>query len=108
MRSQAVEKVAERPGIARIKKAREFRRRNRERAFDERSATLHYAEHNAAVIALTVDHGVGDEHCRLGWCSGGFFTFPKRHKCGGLLHADFSDDDFAAYLILKCDSCGGR
>ena len=61
-----------------------------------------------ATITVTDDspyeHDVGNENCKSGWCGG--WDFPKRCKCGGLIHADFCDEDYDnVYLNYKCDSC---
>ena len=51
-------------------------------------------------------HKVGDEKCQEGWCDGGD-RWPKRCKCGGLVHADFGDEnsDGDYWLYRKCDRC---
>lgn len=51
-------------------------------------------------------HRVGDPNCDEGWCGGG--EFPKPCSCGGLIHADFGDEDADGdyWLYTKCDRCG--
>lgn len=53
-------------------------------------------------------HIVGNKKCREGWCSGVDGRFPKLCKCGGLIHAEFGDEDFDGdyWLYHKCDKCG--
>jgi hypothetical protein len=53
-------------------------------------------------------HTVGDENCCQGWCNTG--GFPKPCPCGGLIHADFGDEDSDCnyWLYTKCDRCGSR
>lgn len=53
------------------------------------------------------DHGIGDASCEEGWC-GGLEGFPRPCKCGGLIHADFGDEDEEGnfWLVYKCDRCG--
>jgi hypothetical protein len=55
------------------------------------------------------DHVIGDEHCNEGWCNGGD-DFPYRCECGGLIHADFGDEEYSGdyWLYEKCDKCGER
>jgi len=50
-------------------------------------------------------HKIGDEDCKEGWCGN---NYPKRCKCGGLIHADFGDEDTDSnyWLYTKCDKCG--
>lgn len=50
-------------------------------------------------------HEVGNEECCEGWCGGGY---PLHCKCGGLIHADFGDEDYDCnyWLYKKCDKCG--
>ena len=52
-------------------------------------------------------HIIGNESCIEGWCDEGFH-YPKRCKCGGLIHADFGDEDYDMnyWLYEKCDRCG--
>ena len=49
-------------------------------------------------------HTVGNKHCREGWCGS---SFPKSCTCGGLIHADFGDEnaDCDYWLYTKCDKC---
>lgn len=51
-------------------------------------------------------HEVGNENCKQGWCGG--YNFPRKCKCGGLVHADFGDDDYDCeyWRYRKCDKCG--
>ena len=35
-------------------------------------------------------HTVGNKYCREGWCGS---TYPKSCTCGGLIHADFGDEN---------------
>jgi hypothetical protein len=51
------------------------------------------------------EHRVGDAKCREGWCGNGY---PKPCECGGLIHADFGDEDSDCnyWLYTKCDRCG--
>ena len=49
-------------------------------------------------------HAVGDKECRNGWCGD---HYPIPCDCGGLIHADFGDEDWDGYwLHTKCDKCG--
>ena len=52
-------------------------------------------------------HEIGNSNCSVGWCTSGD-GFPKRCKCGGLIHADFGDEDSDCdyWLYKKCDKCG--
>jgi len=51
-------------------------------------------------------HEIGNANCQEGWCSGGG-GFPHPCRCGGLIHADFGDEDWDDYwLYRKCDRCG--
>jgi len=52
-------------------------------------------------------HEIGNPDCQVNWCNGGF-SWPKRCRCGGLIHADFNDEtaDGDYTLYEKCDSCG--
>ncbi|HDY86908.1 MAG TPA: hypothetical protein ENH82_02195 [bacterium] len=58
------------------------------------------------------EHIVGDKECGEGWCHGKNqspgFTYPKKCFCGGLIHADFGDEngDGDYWLHTKCDKCG--
>lgn len=51
-------------------------------------------------------HVVGDKDCPEGWCGG--FEYPIKCECGGLIHADFGDEDWDGdyWLYRKCDKCG--
>jgi hypothetical protein len=52
-------------------------------------------------------HTVGDATCETEWCNGGNGGYPKRCKCGGLIHAAFGDEHYEGYwLYEKCDQCG--
>ncbi len=51
------------------------------------------------------EHYVGDPDCSS--CFG--IHYPKKCKCGGLIHSDFGDElgeDCEYFLIYKCDKCG--
>lgn len=52
------------------------------------------------------EHTVGDADCQAGWC--GVHGYPKDCECGGLIHADFGDEDWDGdyWLYKKCDRCG--
>jgi hypothetical protein len=52
-------------------------------------------------------HEVGNENCRIEWCSVGS-AYPRKCKCGGLIHACFGDEnaDMDYWLYTKCDKCG--
>lgn len=54
-------------------------------------------------------HKIGDINCREGWCGPGD-GFPKPCKCGGLIHADFGDEDMDCnyWLYERCDRCDSR
>ena len=55
---------------------------------------------------LDYQHRIGDPKCDEGWCGDGF---PHPHEdCGGLIHADFGDEDSDCdyWLYRKCDKCG--
>jgi len=56
----------------------------------------------------TEKHRVGNPDCNVEWC--GIDGYPKRCKCGGLIHADFGDEneDCEYWLYEKCDRCGGN
>lgn len=51
-------------------------------------------------------HEVGNENCDEGWCGTGS---PEKCECGGLIHADFGDENGVGdyWLYTKCDKCGG-
>ena len=46
---------------------------------------------------------VGEEDCEACWSG-----YPKRCECGGLVHAEFGDENYGGdyWLLRKCDSCG--
>lgn len=50
-------------------------------------------------------HEIGNKDCSEGWCG---LSFPVPCKCGGLIHADFGDEnaDCEYWLYKKCDKCG--
>lgn len=50
-------------------------------------------------------HEIGNKDCSEGWCG---LSFPCPCKCGGLIHADFGDEDIDCnyWLYMKCDKCG--
>lgn len=52
-------------------------------------------------------HEIGNGACEEGWCGGGS-GYPKPCICGGLIHADFGDEDINCnyWLHKKCDRCG--
>jgi len=52
-------------------------------------------------------HEIGNAKCECGWCDGGD-NYPKKCECGGLIHADFGDEDSDCnyWLYTKCDKCG--
>lgn len=51
------------------------------------------------------EHTIGDKTCNIGWCGHGY---PKPCQCGGLIHADFGDENYDCdyWLWTKCDRCG--
>ena len=53
-------------------------------------------------------HRVGDRACHEGWCGAIAEPYPKACECGGLIHADFGDEDHDGnyWLYTKCDRCG--
>lgn len=54
------------------------------------------------------EHEVGDKDCCAGWC-GRRTGYPRPcPSCGGLIHADFGDENFECdyWLYIKCDQCG--
>jgi len=50
-------------------------------------------------------HKVGDKDCKEGWCG---MAFPRECQCGGLIHADFGDENYDGdyWLHKRCDICG--
>lgn len=50
-------------------------------------------------------HEVGNAECEEGWCGN---NLPKPCPCGGLIHADFGDENYDCdyWLYYKCDRCG--
>ena len=63
-----------------------------------------------AQAAIEIDgtaHVVGDANCQAGWC-GDTTGYPRGCTCGGLVHANFGDEnaDGDYWLMLKCDHCG--
>lgn len=50
-------------------------------------------------------HVVGDANCAAGWC--GASRYPILCKCGGLIHADWGDEDYDEnyWVYLACDRC---
>lgn len=52
-------------------------------------------------------HEVGNHECEEGWCNDGD-SYPIECSCGGLIHADFGDEDSDCnyWLYTKCDKCG--
>lgn len=59
-------------------------------------------------------HIVGDIDCTEGWCDGssgyGRSGYPKPCPCGGLIHADYGDENWDGdyWLYTKCDQCGEK
>jgi len=54
-------------------------------------------------------HLVGEKTCTVDWCDGGSSTgYPKLCECGGLIHAEFGDENYDCdyWLYTKCDKCG--
>ena len=53
-------------------------------------------------------HIAGDPDCTGGWCDGGNGRYPKPCECGGLIHADWGDENWDGdyWLWTKCDVCG--
>ena len=51
------------------------------------------------------EHIIGNIDCNEGWCGD---SYPKICECGGLIHADFGDEDGDCnyWLYTKCDKCG--
>jgi hypothetical protein len=49
------------------------------------------------------EHAVGDKEC-----SGCWGEYPKPCSCGGLIHAEFGDEnaDGDYWLMYTCDKCG--
>jgi hypothetical protein len=54
---------------------------------------------------LAYEHERGNRECTSGWCGN---QFPLPCECGGLVHADFGDEDSDCnyWLYKKCDRCG--
>lgn len=52
------------------------------------------------------EHEVGNPNCGHGWCGG--TSYPKKCECGGLIHANFGDEDMDCnyWLYTMCDKCG--
>ena len=53
------------------------------------------------------EHEIGNLNCPAEWC-GTNAEYPKPCKCGGLIHADFGDEDWDGnyWVYTKCDLCG--
>lgn len=53
-------------------------------------------------------HEIGNPKCDAGWCNAEDWPMPC--KCGGLIHANFADEDGNGdyYLFKQCDQCGGE
>ena len=51
-------------------------------------------------------HTVGDPECGAGWCGG--TGYPAPCECGGLVHANFGDEntDGDYWIYRRCDRCG--
>lgn len=49
------------------------------------------------------EHDAGDTDCEACWP-----RYPKPCECGGLVHAEFGDEDKNCnyWLYTKCDRCG--
>lgn len=46
-------------------------------------------------------HEIGNKECPVCWRG-----FPQLCKCGGLIHAEFEDEDWDnIYLTKSCDKC---
>ncbi|MDP2217229.1 MAG: hypothetical protein Q8J68_08090 [Methanolobus sp.] len=60
--------------------------------------------------SMGYNHIKGNKECTEGWCGcfGGSGGYPKVCSCGGLIHADFGDEnsDGDYWLYTKCDTCG--
>jgi hypothetical protein len=56
---------------------------------------------------MDYNHEIGNDKCSKGWCDGGS-NYPDQCDCGGLIHADFGDEncDCDYWLYRKCDRCG--
>lgn len=55
---------------------------------------------------ITIDgvkHKVGDKECGECWTD-----YPTKCDCGGLIHAEFGDENYDCdyWLYTKCDKCG--
>jgi hypothetical protein len=50
------------------------------------------------------EHRIGDATCTAGWCGS---DYPRPCSCGGLVHADFGDEDRDGdyWLYTACDRC---
>lgn len=55
--------------------------------------------------SMDYNHIVGNNECTEGWCGS---DYPKNCECGGLIHADFGDEnlDCDYWVHEKCDKCG--
>ena len=53
------------------------------------------------------EHEIGNKKCGVEWCGSGY---PRPCDCGGLIHADFGDENYDGdyWLYTKCDMCGER
>ena len=58
--------------------------------------------------SMDYNHVIGNKKCNEGWCNKGSH-YPIKCECGGLIHADFGDEnrDGDYWLYTKCDKCGG-
>ncbi len=59
------------------------------------------------------EHKIGNKHCDEGWCEGTtrrYPLYPAPCVCGGLIHADFGDENSEGsyWLYEKCDKCGDK
>jgi hypothetical protein len=53
------------------------------------------------------EHRIGDPDCDAGWCGRNYPKPCDREGCGGLVHANFGDENYDGYwLYTKCDRCG--
>ena len=50
------------------------------------------------------EHEIGNKKCDMCWGD----EYPKKCECGGLIHAEFGDEDKDDnyWLYVKCDKCG--
>lgn len=66
---------------------------------------------NSEIVTISFNDGkphyIADTDCEVGWCDGGR-SYPKPCECGGLIHAEFGDENYEGdyYLVTQCDRCG--